>query len=195
MPESWQESHAWADRFTPHVKQLLGLACIQVAALDEDRQHNTDLMFEVGYLRFPVRIRRIEHRLAFNRRNEVTFRFQRRSGMQTEFAKLLCGWGDCFLYGWGDDVTGQIRAYTVLDLHQFRYWYTEAICQDARRPGQIQEDRDGSASFIAFCLDCLPPVVIKRRVTLLSGDPPVTDLHWQTAHAIGSRAPIAGVQW
>ncbi len=187
MNEPWQESHAWADQFTPHIKMLLGLACIQIAPLDEDRIHNTDLMFAVGAQRFPVRVRRLSQRLAFNRRNEITFRFARRSGMETEFTKMLCGWGDCFLYGWGNEMTQRLEAYSVIDLHQFRFWYTETVCQTGKRPGGEQRDRDGSASFLAFCLDCLPPCVITHRMTLLAHDPTITDLHWRQAHDPTSR--------
>jgi hypothetical protein len=182
MSEHWQESHAWADQFSAHIKMLLGLICIQVAPLEEDQKHNTDLMFEVGAQRFPVRVRRLEQRLPFNRRNEITFRFARRSGVETEFAKMLCGWGDWFMYGWGNESTRRLDAYTVLDLHQFRFWYTETVCQTGKRPGMVQQDRDGSASFLAFCLDCLPAQVIKSRRTLLLNDPPITDLHWRQSH-------------
>ena len=183
MTEHWQESKAWSDRFIPHAQQLLGLTCIGVAAIDQDRKENTDLMFEVGWQRIAVRIRRLEQRLAFNRRNEITLRFDRRSGAETELAKLMNGWGDCFLYGWGDEASGQIRAYTLLDLHQLRGWLFQYLLTYQRLPSPVMPDRDGSASFLPLCLDCMPGEILRRRVTLLPSDPPITDLHWRQSHA------------
>lgn len=183
MDERWQEDQAFANKFIADCQQLLGLACIQVADMDEDRHHNTDLMFEVGYKRFPVRIRRGQQRLAFNRRNEVTFRYSRPSGVETELSKLLNGWGDCCLYGWGDEAQGRVVAYTLLDLHKMRGWLCQHALANHALPGRIQHDRDGSSSFIAFCLDCMPADIILKRRTLLTNDPPNTDLHWQSIHA------------
>jgi hypothetical protein len=38
MSETWQESKAFSDRFIPPCQKLLGLTCIQVATMDEDRR-------------------------------------------------------------------------------------------------------------------------------------------------------------
>jgi hypothetical protein len=44
MLDTFQENHEWARQFIPHVKMLLGLNCLLIADIDEDRRHNTDLM-------------------------------------------------------------------------------------------------------------------------------------------------------
>src|SRR5262245_8237565 len=106
---------------------LLGLNCIQIADIDEDRRHNTDLMFDVNRARYPGRLRRIQIRLLFNRRNEITFRFSRRSRIPTEFSKLMHGWGDKNLYAWVDDTNDTIPSYTLLDLHAMRGYVSDIV--------------------------------------------------------------------
>src|SRR4030095_5465150 len=191
MVESWQDDHAWAQQFIPQIKMLLGLNCIQIADIDEDRHHNTDLMFDVNRARYAVRVRRISERLAFNRRNEITFRFQRRSTVQTEFSKLMHGWGDKCLYCWGDDKSHRVPAYTLLDLDAFRGWMSDIVASrlfaakgDNGLPLGVTlfTDKDKSATFLAFCLDCLPGHIIQYRVTVLPSDSPITDVHWRTYH-------------
>jgi hypothetical protein len=182
--ETWQQSKEWADQFIPHVKMLLGWGCIQVAPLQADCQENTDLMFEVNKaVRFAVRIRRLGQRLEYNRRNEVTFRLRRTSESQTELSKLMHGWGDYFLYGWGNDATRRVEAYTILNLDALRGWLFDQVIAHQRLPGQQQRDRDGSASFYALCLDCLPPSIVIHRRTALVDDPPIQDGHWLMYHA------------
>ena len=101
MQETWKERHERAQYYLPYCKKLLGLICVEIADIEEDRKHNTDLLFDVGSGRVAVRVRKIEERLAFNRRNEVTFRFSLPSRIETEFSKMLYGWGDYFLLRMG----------------------------------------------------------------------------------------------
>ena len=191
MGETYPESQAWSNQFITPIKMLLGLNCIQIADIDEDRRHNTDLMFDVNRARYPVRIRRIGERLFFNRRNEITFRFSRRSRVQTEFSKLMHGWGDFCLYGWGDDKALSVPAYTLLDLHAMRGYVSDIVADrlfassgDSGLPlgWTLFDDRDGSAVFLAICLDCLPQHIIQHRITVLQNDPPPTDMHWRVHH-------------
>ena len=191
MTIPWRDDHLWAQQFIPSIKMLLGLNCIHVADIDEDRKHNTDLMFDVHHARYPVRIRRMPERLAFNRRNEVTFRFSRRSHVATEFAKLMHGWGDCALYGWGDERSQRVPAHALLDLDAFRGWMAEVVSarlfaatgeSGLPRGVTLMHDKDGSSTFLAFCLDCMPQHIIQHRVGILPDDPPITDVHWRQYH-------------
>jgi hypothetical protein len=181
--EHWQDSKAWADQFTPHVQELLGIRFFRPATRDQDLKENTDLLFESERGRFAIRIRRLQERLAFNRRNEVTLRLKRTSGQATELGKLMNGLGDYFLYGWGDERSQKVVAYSILNLAQLRGWLFEVLLETHKLPGQCQDNHDGSSSFVAFCLDCMPPHLIVSRHTHLPGDPANTDPHWLKAHA------------
>jgi hypothetical protein len=182
QPESWQESKAFSDLFLPACQQLLGLTCMQIADIDEDRRHNTDLMLKGKHRRYAVRVRRAEQRLEWNRRNEITFRLGLPSGMETELDKLMNGWGDVLLYAWGDEATRRLVSYSLVDLDVLRGWIFRETLRLGRLPGDVQRDQDGSATFVAFCLDCLPPEVIMRRRTAIPGDPANTDRHWRRQH-------------
>jgi hypothetical protein len=170
---------------------LLGLTCIHIADIDEDRRHNTDLMFDVNRARYPVRVRRLRDRLPYNRRNEIPFRFSRRTHIHTEFAKLMAGWDDYCLYGWGDEHSQRVVAYTLLNLDIFRGWMSAividrlfAVTGDSGLPLGVTlfHDHDSSASFLAFCLDCLPQEIIQHRISALPTDSPNIDSHWSTYH-------------
>ena len=183
MAETWTQSKQWADQFIPHIKTLLGEECIQVATPDQEQRQNTDLIFDVQQARYAIRVRRAEARLAFNRRNEVTLRASRGSGMTTELAKLMEGLGDCFFYGWGDSQTHRVLAYSIIDLNVLRRWLFETALTQGKLPGQLQYNADHSSAFQTLCLDCLPIRAMKERRTQLPGDPPIQDKHWQSAHA------------
>jgi hypothetical protein len=183
MTERWQEEKDWSDIFLHECMRILGPACLAEAPIDEDRKHNTDLMFDASRGRHAVRIRRVEQRLPYNRRNEITFRLSMPSGAETELEKLLEGWGDLLLYGWGDERARRIAAYTVVNLHKLRRWVVGYCLHYKRLPGMVQPDRDGSAEFLALCLDCLPAEVLIERHTALPRDTPITgDQHWLAAH-------------
>jgi hypothetical protein len=191
MVKAWEADHLWGQQFLGPIRMLLGLNCIQIADIEEDRKHNTDLMFDVHHARYPVRVRRITDRLEFNRRNEITLRFSRRSQVQTEFSKLMHGWGDCFMYCWGDERSQRVPSYTLLDLHALRGWLTDIVADRLFAATgasglplgvTLFDDKDGSATFLAFCLDCLPPHIIQHRLTALPDDPPIRDAHWRKCH-------------
>jgi hypothetical protein len=191
MLETWKERHERAQQYIPYIKKLLGLICVEIADIEEDRKHNTDLLFDVGSGRVAVRVRRIEERLEYNRRNEVTFRFSLASGVETEFSKLLYGWGDYFLYGWGDETKKTVPSYALLDLEQFRGWWTnratyylfESNGQPSLPHGVSKFfNKESGEHFLAFCLDCMPQTVMKHRYTALRNDPPNKDKHWLTYH-------------
>jgi hypothetical protein len=182
MATRWEHDQAWSNRFIPAVKMLLGLLCIEVAPPEEDRLHNTDLMFDVGLQRIAVRMRREALRLAYNRRNEITIRYGRQSGVTTELAKVLQGWGDLFLYAWGEDRSGRITAYTLIHLKELSTYLETHARTHGEYPGQIQHNADGSSSLLALCIDCMPGPVVKQRRTILDADPPNTDRHWRLYH-------------
>jgi hypothetical protein len=191
MPETWKERYDRAQHYIPYIKKLLGLICVEIADIDEDRKHNTDLLFDVGSGRVAVRVRRIEERLKYNRRNEVTFRFSLSSGVETEFSKLLYGWGDYFLYGWGEDTRKTLPSYVLIDLEKFRGWwanrathYMFASDGQSRLPQGVSKffNEETGEHFLAFCLDCMPRDVAKHRYTLLQDDPPNTNSHWLQYH-------------
>jgi hypothetical protein len=166
----WQDSKRWADQFTPHIKSILGYLFIQEAPLAQDQRENTDLMFMLFDKRVAIRIRNIKDRAPFNRRNEWTIRVSRPSGIDTELTKMMAGWADYCLYGWGDETTKKVQAFTVFDLDATRAWIFQYVLDKQTLPGMIQQDKDGSATFLAICIDDMPLQCIICRRTHLKGD-------------------------
>lgn len=170
MP-TWIESKRWADQFTPHIKAILGQVFIEEATVEADRTENTDLVLVMAGKRVAVRIRDLAERAAYNRRNEWTVRLRRPSETPTELAKLMDGFGDYFLYGWGDPAVHRVVAWTVFDLAKVRSWLFAYVMAHHALPGKQQDTKDGSARFLALCIDAMPPRCIVHRQTALPGDP------------------------
>lgn len=161
----WEADHQWAQQFIPHISQILARVFVKEAPINMDMRENTDLVLEMAGQRIAVRVRKIKEYGLYNRRNEWTIRSKRPSGVQTELAKILYGWGDYYFYGWGDVRDKHIKAYTIIDLKPARPWLYENGSRLMEQHGQIQQNKDGSSAFVAICLDELPTECIISRHT------------------------------
>jgi len=102
MDKAWEKDKKWSDRFLPEIKRILGECLIREAPIEEDMEHNTDLIvLKLDGLRVACRVRRFEY---FNRYpDDITIRSDRASGNVTELAKIITeSWGDYFFYGFSD---------------------------------------------------------------------------------------------
>ncbi len=163
----FQRDFQYGLRFMPHVKRILGEHLISEAPMTEDMNRNTDLMvLTLGAVRIACRVRR---RQFYDRYpDDVTVRASRPSGAQTEFHKMLSGWGDYFLYGFADDDDECLHAWTLIDLKQFRLWVlTHAVTLAGQLPGYEVSNRDGTV-FRVFAVSDLPcgVIVVSRRPPL-----------------------------
>ncbi|MGH7722222.1 MAG: hypothetical protein ACRENL_05225 [Candidatus Dormibacteria bacterium] len=158
------------------MKSIIGICLVGEAPLVEDQERNTDLIvLRLEAKRVACRVRRHEYLARYP--NDITIRAVRPgSGNKTEIEKVVEGFGDYVLYGFGAPVEEQphclMRAWLLGDLNVFRGWYSKQL--EARRlPGRSQINGDGSSSFRAFDVRELPEnfIVARREVDWLQTQP------------------------
>src|SRR5215831_10674635 len=97
----WQFDHGRASVFLPHMRSIVGEALIGPAPKEEDQKHNTDLIvLRLEAVRIACRVR--DWRYLERYADEFTIRQSRPSGVDSELGKIMFGWGDYILYGFGD---------------------------------------------------------------------------------------------
>jgi hypothetical protein len=162
MGSQWQQDKRWADQFTPGIKRELGECFITEAPVEIDQHEATDLLvFHIRPFTVGVRIRDAKHfvrrchKTEQRWRDQITIRQSRPSGVATEFAKIMQGWGDYFFYGWGRGHDKRIICYNILDLKSFRYWIFQETAR-GRQPWVTMRNHDGSSDFAVFHLKDIP---------------------------------------
>lgn len=161
---AWQSDKAWAGRFLPQLKRICGEYLIGEAPEEEDAQRNTDLIvLRLEPVRVACRVRR--HNVVLNQRyrEEFTIRTERPSGIKTELAKIIEGYGDYILYGFADESDRRLCAWTLGALRVFRLWFMSQVIKQKREPGSRQHNPDGSSLFRAFRIDDLPTEFVIAR--------------------------------
>lgn len=119
----YQSDRKWSDQFLPEVKSIIGPLLLEPAAFEQDAMEATDLIIlHARDMRIGVRIRRNQYLNKYS--SQITFRFKRDSGAQTEWEKILRGWGEWFFYGFAGvgDLPPLSRWYLV-NLNALRYQY------------------------------------------------------------------------
>ena len=128
---------AFGDRHLPHAQSLvgfhLGTRSFPVASDYLDRKRATDLIWlasRQSNLHIAVRVRRSTptHPYWKVRKQEITLRFSRPNGMDTEWSKVMDrGMGDYFFYGFSRECPGDqplvpatVERYVLIDLAQLR---------------------------------------------------------------------------
>lgn len=163
---NWQTDFAWQERFRFQLASIAGAYLFVPAPLDEDRHHNTDFMIlgprEGTSPRIACRVRTYAYFVQYP--DDFTIRCYRPSGVETELAKLLNGWGDYILYGFADQTGQKLIAWVLGDLDVFRRWYGAYTDTYDREPCTIQKNHDGSSRFLVCNIGDLPSAfVIARR--------------------------------
>lgn len=153
---SWQGDKAWADKFLPEIKRILGEHLITQAPMEEDAEHNTDLIIlKLDAIRIACRIRRYGYFEKY--RDEFTIRSGRPNGCKTELAKIIEGWGDYFFYGFSNEDESGLLAWFLGDLRIFRLWGMRELARSKGRfPGMEIPNNDGSSVFRSFYICSLP---------------------------------------
>lgn len=149
---NWCSDKRWSDQFMAEIQSILGRVFFEVPPLSEDEQRNTDLLVlqMTNVQRVACRIRRDGYREQYG--HEFTVRTHRPAGTKTELEKIQEGWGDFLFYGFGPEQGGPLTQWTVIDLDVFR-------ANLHRYPLGMQQNHDGSSSFVAFDLGLVPEVV------------------------------------
>ena len=169
----YKEDRAWADQFNPHISMILGLEFIAEASWHQDVFQGTDQ--ELKPMRLSLRVRKMQKYPSY--KNEITLRYRRNSGVETEYSKLLRGdYADYLFYGWGEESQQQIRAYTILDCQRLRQILPMLTMV-------IKENSDGQSSLAVVHLSEVPPDCILKRKILV--EPLQTDLFYDRwTHAV-----------
>ena len=147
--KSWEKDKKWSDKFMLEIKSILGMNLIAEAPIDEDSEHNTDLMIlKLDSVRIACRIRKYQY---LRYAEEFTIRSSRPSGVKTELTKVIEGWGDYFFYGFSNDSETNLLKWLIGDLKAFRIWFTRQISKNkGMMPGIAQKNYDNSSGFHAF---------------------------------------------
>jgi hypothetical protein len=164
MATGWQRDKERTDPFMPAVKSILGRALISDAPIEIDQRQATDLLvLTLAPYTIGVRIRDADKylsRFPF----DITVRYSRPSGAQTEWDKIVEGWCDFIFYGFGDFQTYKLAAYTVLNLKAFRALLIRAAIGDAPMPLiTTQSNGDQSSTFKALDWRTVTPECIKHQ--------------------------------
>lgn len=162
---NWKEDKKWSDRFLPEVKMILGLHLIGEPPIEEDIEHNTDLIIlKMEAVRIACRIRHKEYFEKYP--NEITIRTNRPSGAKTELAKIIEGWGDYFFYGFANEDETKLYNWKLCKLNAFRLYFNSFIVkQKGEIPGIEKINKDRSSSFRAFNTLKIPDFVIAQKQT------------------------------
>lgn len=147
-----------ADRHLDQVRKIVGPVLLRPAPDYHDRHENTDLLAVDG--RVSVRIR--EHGYFAKYAHDITFRFARSSGVETEHSKMINGFGRYDFYG-HENVDGTtVEHWMLLDLNRFR----GALIKEASMPEPlrmkftIRDNHDGTTSFIAYDIRTFPKGIL-----------------------------------
>lgn len=112
--------------FSTEIKEILGRTLFVNAPFKEDVHHATDFMvFTIGNPRVACRIRRSSYYPQYA--GDFTIRSESRTGVQTEIDKIVSGWGDYMLYGFGDAETQKLISWKLADLKIFRYTINKSL--------------------------------------------------------------------
>jgi len=160
---SWQYDKGWADQFMPDIKAVLGRHLLGEASMAEDSKHATDLVvLQMKDLRIAVRMRRRKYAENQHYVNQFTIRTERRSGVKTEMAKLIEGWGDYYFYGFEGLHEGELGIWNLIDLKEFRVGYMRLLadCDRGTFPGEPIKNADGGSSGRGFSYEWFAPELL-----------------------------------
>ncbi len=165
----WKVDKAWSDRFLSEIKGIVGMHLIGEPPIEEDAERNTDLIvLKMDAVRIACRVRKPEylHKAEGQYRDEFTIRSGRPSGVKTEYAKIVEGWGDYLIYCFSDREESRLAAWVLCSLNVFRLWAMQQLMANGGvPPGKHKPNADGSSSFRAFRIADLPPeFVVARKV-------------------------------
>jgi|TARA_R100001530_G_scaffold133139_1_gene106231 hypothetical protein len=167
---NWKPDKNWSDKFLPEIKSILGSYLIGEPEPDEDAQRNTDLIvLKMEAVRIGCRIRRYKFLASYG--EEFTIRSSRPSGMKTELAKIIEGWGDYFFYGFSNQEETCLAAYFLGDMNVFRLWFNSRIVRDKGCiPAINKANTDNSSGFYIFRVADLPAnFIIGRKLAARIG--------------------------
>lgn len=163
MNDAVKTDWRWSDKFLVDIRRILGEHLICAAPIEDDAERNTDLIvLKLDAVRIGCRIRRHDYLIRYP--YEFTIRAGRPSGVKTELAKIIEGWGDYFFYGFANEGEDGLERWTLCDLRVFRLWFNRYMAgHGGALPGVEQANGDDSSVFRAFRWGELPFEFIVAR--------------------------------
>jgi len=161
MAQNWNKDKRWSDRFLPGITRILGEYFIGEPPIEEDQERGTDLIvLGMNNQRFACRVRR--HSYLERYANEFTVRVTRPSGVKTELAKILEGWGDFMFYAFATKDEMDFALWSILSLNVFRlnFHYRTVDLAKGQVPGLLASNHDASSDFRVFRLADFPGIVL-----------------------------------
>ena len=160
----WQEDKRWSDRFLPEIKRILGEHLISEPPMEEDMQHNTDLIvLTLNSVRIACRVRKYKYLDKYG--DQFTIRTGRPSDAKTELTKIMEGWGDYFFYGFANAQETALAQWVLGDLKAFRLFINRSLVRNkGRLPDSEHYNPDGSSTFRAFQHKDIQGFVITKSV-------------------------------
>lgn len=170
----WGVSKCWADKYLPEVERVIRsqahqIVTISIASSEKDCRFATDYEVKIAGGDVACRIRDWSAWLHYG---DITLRYTRPSGQETEVSKIKKGHGDWYLYAWAKNHQ-DFGAWLMVDLAKLR---STNLLDTAR----IHDNFDGSSQFISITLSdllhsgCIAHVggeAISRLVKAIEGVP------------------------
>lgn len=117
VPKRIENDFGLEEKFSRPVKQILGLYFFQ-KDWEKDLKEATDFILVAHMTSVGVRIRR---QVYFSRyANQFTIRYERPSGVETEYPKIRKGYMTHFFYGFCDEKEKRLIFYRLMDMAIFR---------------------------------------------------------------------------
>jgi hypothetical protein len=160
---SWQDDKTWSDRFMPDIKAVLGQHLLGEASREDDAKHATDLVvLHMKDVRIAVRMRRRRYAENEHYVGQFTIRTERRSGVKTELAKVIEGWGEYYFYGFEGQQDGRLGVWHLIDLKEFRLGYMRLLsgCEPGAFPGEQIKNADGGSAGCGFSYEWFAPELV-----------------------------------
>lgn len=146
--ENWKNEKAvslkkWSDKFIDEIRSILGKNFIKIGSMEEDLHNNTDLLYCTD-VAFSCRVRKFND-LKYS--DEIVIRCKVASGNETEFDKIIAGWGDYIFYGFANETETGLCKWIIGDLKKFRTYVHKRKSQREYWSPQIVDNGDGSKGF------------------------------------------------
>lgn len=149
MDDDVKQDMAWADRFTDVVNRAIKEAYLKMieickASAFQDNQEATDCIIKTpGSGETAIRLRRGDYH-----QNEITIRYERKSGVETEYSKIRRGMCKLYLFGWVDNRAHKLRRFVFVDLDKMR----NQGFFDKEEPYPVIPNSDGKTSFTVYTI-------------------------------------------
>jgi len=175
MQRDVEHDYQYGRQFTAHIKQIAGEHLIGEAPFEDDAERATDLVvLRLEAVRIACRVRRARYETRYA--HEFTIRAERSNHARTELAKIVEGWGDYLVYGFGEETTRRLSSWLLGDLRIFRSWYSRELARlpAGETPGTRGINYDGRTAFSIFRINDLPVEFIVARATPAAPITPIT---------------------